>query len=386
MKADAEQRWKTYMTSLGQKFEKFSWMIKKDKKRLFQALKTNHEYRCRGTEENQCFQDIQQRCGDNDMVAHHGNIDQINKNEEQVVESIVHIAKTAGHLHEQMKNEIQESQKKVDLLNENIETQNRKFQKSLRVEWLYRRHVGRKLKQINTLLDSMEKLEELVELGSQTIEKWHISMQKIEEDAKALAINPFNFQINAYHQMMEECLTIMSQQKDKVSSYEQRLINHTKGRSKFLENMDQINKWISSMPCDTVQLFKEAQHNMRSQIEWSSKKVSNICEKIDCGQKDVEELDGKIKGLRNKMAGIESMTENPRLFAIEWVTPENITHVFSELERWNEIYGSLKETVHLWDEKTKEVEENMMQWETIVHKKSDDKFGDSSEKAGLSVL
>ena len=230
--------------------------------------------------------------------------------------------------------------------------------------------------QINTLLESIEKLEKLVEHGSQTFQNWHNSMDEIEENAKKLELNPFNIQLDFFYQMKEECMIMMTKQKRKAFTYEGRLSNHTKEKTDFPKNMDQFNKWISSMPCNRMQLFKEAQDLMRSKIESSSKKVLNICEMIDCGQKDVEDLDGRIKDLRKKMAGIESMTENPRLFAIESMIPENVTHVFSELDKWNEMYESLKEILGHWEVKTDKLEDYMIKYKATVYKNIDEKLID----------
>ena len=86
------------------------------------------------------------------------------------------------------------------------------------------------------------------------------------------------------------------------------------------------------------------------------------------------------------MSDIESMTENPRIFALESMTPENITRVFSEIDKWNEMYESLKETFDHWEDKTTAEEDNMRQWEIMIHEKGDGKLRDSSAQTGLSVV
>ena len=144
MKANVEQRWKTYMTSLGEKIKRFSKMMKKDQEKLFHVLKMTQKYVCRWEQENRSFKDIQQRRGNNETKSYHEDTDQINKNEQHVMESILHITETADQLHEQMQNEIQDTQRQLNLLNENIETQSRQVKTAIKVSGLLgvlKRHI-----------------------------------------------------------------------------------------------------------------------------------------------------------------------------------------------------------------------------------------------------
>ena len=72
------------------------------------------------------------------------------------------------------------------------------------------------------------------------------------------------------------------------------------------------------------------------------------------------------------MTEIESMTENPRIFAIESMYPENIARVFMETEKWNGMFEKLKETVRHWDEKKNEYKENVKEWGNIVREELKD--------------
>ena len=358
--ADTEIRWNRYMTSLGHKFECFDRIPNKDKKEILHSL---HEYMQKSEVYIQQNNFSQQRCGQDETNRE-------NRKEEDTEASISHLTETADHLHQEMKNTIAQSQKEMILLHGNIQTQYRKVQTPNCTHSFERQsQLQDKLVEITSLLESIEKMEEIVQLGSQSIQKWHDGMNVLETKAKELESNPFNIQIDHFNQLKEECLTTMSQQGDKVSYYKLRFSNHAKERNEHVEMLDKINRWIYSMPYDAVQRFKEVQDSALDKVNLSKNKASDISEKIDCGEKEIDVLEDKINDLRSKMTGIESITENPRLFAIESMTPENITHVFSELDKWHEMYGSLKEAVDQWNEKTKELEDNIIKWEAIVDKK-----------------
>ena len=376
-KADVENQFNRYMTSHGQKFEGFDKLTQDKKKELFKIIHENQHFTLNQKGRSQPGDILRQKWEHNEALALHEEAEITNKKEEDVVASISSMLQTAHDLHEEMKSKLPEYQKEMKLLNEDITTQYKQVQTPLCLYSTLDRRFEKKLVEINTLLESIEKLEDLVQLGLQTIQNWQDTIGKIETKAKKLAPNPFNVHLDYFNEMKKECMTMMTQQKDNASNYALKLRDYTKERNDFSDMLTQINAWISSVPSDAMQLFKEAQDSTQSKVQSSMKTISNFAEKIELGQKEVRELDSEISDVRKEMIDIEVMTENPCLFTIESMTSENITHVFSNIREWNEKYERLKKTIGDWEEKMRELEENIKQWKTVAHEKSGDKHQDS---------
>ena len=77
-------------------------------------------------------------------------------------------------------------------------------------------------------------------------------------------------------------------------------------------------------------------------------------------------LDDGIGDLRNKMAEIECMVQQSRIFAIESVNPEHNTQVFKEIGKWHALYEELQGTVQQWDKKMRELEDNLLKWKKVI--------------------
>ena len=228
----------------------------------------------------------------------------------------------------------------------------------------------------------------LIGIGREYILVCERLMRSAEEICKncevKMDILEIQIQIDGFKQVKDECLNMMSQQKAKTRDYDFKWSNHVRNNKEHVQKLGKLKKWINSMPHDAVKLFKKVQDNAQDTITWTTK-LSHINEKIDSCRKEANAINRKIKYV-SKMADIESMTENPRIFALESMTPENITHIFSEIDKWNEMYESLKEAIGHWEDKMTEVEDNMRQWEIMVHEKGHNKLRDSSAQAGLSVV
>ena len=105
------------------------------------------------------------------------------------------------------------------------------------------------------------------------------------------------------------------------------------------------------MPCGAGSSLIEFRDLVQNKVDSSVRELSRMHEKVDHCQEEINELKAEISNLRNKMAKIELMTENPRIFAIESMHLENIAHVFMEIEKWSQMFEELKETIRHWDEK-----------------------------------
>ena len=239
-----------------------------------------------------------------------------------------------------------------------------------------------KLEDIGFFLVTKYWYKEKMDIEEEFIRNLEVNMNSLEENAKLSALNPFNIQIDGFLQVKDECLKMMGQQEAKTRAHDIKWSKYVRDNKEYIEKLDQINKWMHLMPQDALKLFKNIQGSAQDIVDWTGE-LTDINEKINRGQKEADAMDQKMKDLRSKMADIESMTENPRIFAIESMTAENLTHVFSEMEKWNEMHVSLKEAITHWEDKKTEIEESMTQWETIVHEKYDGKLKDPSM---LSVI
>ena len=341
---EANKRWNSYMNEYGQKIDR----LRKNKDELVETLNTTTKYMYRREEVNQ-------QCNFSEQE------NERNRDVEDVFRAIPQLTETAHRL---MGRRIMLVEMFIYPLDGLV---------SIRYEQAIR-HIKLTKEDIEMRLEEKEDTRQKalrcfwVMLGAEEIlQNWEVTMNKLEGKTKALALNPFNIRIDGFQQLKGECLSMMNQHKAKTTEHEIKWSNYVRDNQEHIEKLDQINKWIQLMP-------------------HAAGKLSDINEKIDHCQKETNSIDGKIEDLRNEMAIIESMSENPRIFAIESMTPENITRVFLEMDKWNEMYESLKETVGHWEEKMMELEDNLRQWEIIAHEKCDDKLRDSSRHTGVSVL
>ena len=140
--------------------------------------------------------------------------------------------------------------------------------------------------------------------------------------------------------------------------------------------MDKTKRWISSIPYDAMPSFKEFCDIAKDKVYSSVRELSCMHEKVEHCQEEMNELNASIRNSRDKMAKIESMTENPRVFAIASMYHENIACVFMGIKQRNEMFEELKKTIHRWDEKRSVFEEKVIQWGNVATERSQEKLID----------
>ena len=100
-------------------------------------------------------------------------------------------------------------------------------------------------------------------------------MKNIEEQAKVLALNPFNIQIGGFHQVKNECLNMMGQQEAKTRNHEIKWSNYLRDNKENIDKFDKLNKLIHLMPHDAIKLFQEIKDNAQD-----TTKLSDINKKL----------------------------------------------------------------------------------------------------------
>ena len=377
-KTEAQVIWATYLIDHGNKFDNFNKMTFEDKSKLVEILNSNQKFMNGTEEEKQDCDDIKKQSDRKDVISSHEGIHQ-RKRHEEVVETISEMSKTALHLHKVFETEIGELQKEMDVLDGTIKEQYTQYTNSKILHpylplFFAEINIPKTLEEIENLLMEMEKWEQKIQLGLEKIRNWQETMNKVEESAEALELNPFNIQLHGFSQLKEECMTIMSQQKDRAKNHDLEWNTHVMKNKRSIENMYKINNWTQMLPHDAMQSYKEMRDYAQEKVNSSIKDLSDIHEQIGHCQKEMETMGSNITDLKNKMTDIVSIAEHHRIFAIESMSPKHIADVFMKLEKWNEMFEGLKETIHQWVKKKSEFDDNVRKWENVLRKKSEEKF------------
>ena len=318
---EADTRWNTFMNEYGRKFNRLS----KNKAELIETLNTNWKYIYRREEAKQQHDYIEEEGGRKEIVP---------KEVEEMFKTISQLSETFDKLNEERTTLI------IPLAGE-VGT---RYEQVIRPLNPTKEDIEMRFEEIDHIREKILRCTELMESEEEKFQNWEVKIKNIEEQAKVLALNPFNIQIGGFHQVKNECLSMMGQQEAKTRDHEIKWSNYLRDNKENIDKFDKLNKLIHLMPHDAIKLFQEIQDNAQD-----ATKLSDINKRIEHCHKEANTINHRIKDLRKRMSDIELMTDDPHIFAVDLMTPENITHIFSEIGKWNKMYKSLKETIDHWE-------------------------------------
>ena len=256
-KQNGQKHWDTYMSDHGHKFDIFSTMSIDHKNELIEILNGNRKYMFGLEKLQHNCDDSEQQCG-RGVVTSFGDVEQTKRDVEHM-KTTWQMNKTAHQLHQKMDETIKQLNKEKNVLWNAINKQYPKLQSRIRIQKNLMGYdeynkvpiidLSGELEEINHLLEKMEKVEEVVQQETEAIQNWHNSMLKVEEEAEALTLNPFNISLDCFHKIRDECITLVNEHEDRAEDHglkwkdhvkEKKLLHKENGQNKEMDKLNTI--------------------------------------------------------------------------------------------------------------------------------------------------